>query len=63
MKKTLRPARRPAIPLTTAIRSESRGGGNLDIEVPRDRDASFEPITLPKGQSPFAGFDDKIIGL
>ena len=37
--------------------------GNLDIDVPRDRDASFEPIILPKGQSRFTGFDDKIIAL
>jgi len=37
--------------------------GNLDIAVPRDRDASFEPLILPKGQSRFAGFDDKIIAL
>ena len=37
--------------------------GNLDIVVPRDRDASFEPIILPKGQSRFTGFDDKIIAL
>ncbi len=37
--------------------------GNLDIVVPRDRDSSFEPIILPKGQSRFSGFDDKIIAL
>jgi len=37
--------------------------GNLDIAVPRDRDATFEPIILPKGQSRFTGFDDKIIAL
>ncbi len=37
--------------------------GNLDITVPRDRDASFEPIIIPKGQSRFDGFDDKIIAL
>ena len=37
--------------------------GNLDIAVPRDRDSSFEPIILPKGQSHFTGFDDKIIAL
>jgi putative transposase len=37
--------------------------GNLDINVPRDRDASFEPVILPKGQSRFTGFDDKIIAL
>jgi len=37
--------------------------GELDITVPRDRDASFEPAILPKGQSRFTGFDDKIIAL
>lgn len=37
--------------------------GNLDVVVPRDRDSSFEPIILPKGQSRFTGFDDKIIAL
>ncbi|PLX94777.1 MAG: IS256 family transposase [Desulfuromonas sp.] len=37
--------------------------GNLDVTVPRDRDATFEPIILPKGQSRFTGFDDKIIAL
>jgi putative transposase len=37
--------------------------GNLDVAVPRDRDSSFEPVILPKGQSRFTGFDDKIISL
>ncbi|TLN00704.1 IS256 family transposase [bacterium] len=37
--------------------------GNLDVAVPRDRNASFEPIILPKGESRFAGFDDKIISM
>lgn len=37
--------------------------GNLDIEVPRDRDSSFDPEILPKGQSRFTGFDDNIIAL
>ena len=37
--------------------------GELDITVPRDRDSSFEPAILPKGQSRFTGFDDKIIAL
>ena len=37
--------------------------GNLDIAVPRDRDSSFKPVILPKGQSRFTGFDDKIIAL
>ena len=37
--------------------------GNLDIAVPRDRDSSFEPVIIPKGQSRFTGFDDKIIAM
>lgn len=37
--------------------------GNLDVSVPRDRDSSFEPIILPKGESRFTGFDDKIISM
>jgi len=37
--------------------------GNLDIAVPRDRESSFDPIIIPKGQSRFTGFDDKIIAL
>jgi putative transposase len=37
--------------------------GNLDVVVPRDRNASFEPIILPKGESRFTGFDDKIISM
>jgi len=37
--------------------------GNLPIEIPRDRDSSFEPTIIPKGQTRFAGFDDKIISL
>jgi putative transposase len=37
--------------------------GNLPIEVPRDRNASFEPQIIPKGETRFAGFDDKILSL
>ena len=37
--------------------------GKLPIEVPRDRDSSFEPVIVAKGQTRFAGFDDKIISL
>jgi len=35
----------------------------MPIEVPRDRDSTFEPVILPKGQTRFTGFDDKIISL
>jgi putative transposase len=37
--------------------------GELPIEVPRDRDSSFEPKIVPKGQTHFDGFDDKILSL
>jgi len=37
--------------------------GNLDVSVPRDRNSTFEPIIIPKGESRFTGFDDKIISM
>lgn len=37
--------------------------GTLPIEVPRDRQASFEPKIVAKGQTRFDGFDDKILSL
>jgi len=37
--------------------------GKMPIEVPRDRDSSFDPVIIPKGQTRFPGFDDKIISL
>lgn len=37
--------------------------GELEIEVPRDRASTFEPQILPKHQTRFAGFDDKIISM
>ena len=37
--------------------------GSMPLEVPRDRNASFEPQIVPKGQTRFEGFDDKILSL
>jgi len=37
--------------------------GEVQIEVPRDRQASFEPQIVPKGETRFAGFDDKILSM
>ena len=37
--------------------------GELPIEVPRDRHGSFEPQLIPKHQTRWAGFDDKINSL
>ena len=37
--------------------------GSLAIEVPRDRQGTFEPRLIPKHARRFAGFDDKILAL
>jgi putative transposase len=37
--------------------------GSSPLEVPRDRDSTFEPQIVPKGQTRFDGFDDKILSL
>ncbi len=37
--------------------------GELPIEIPRDRDGSFEPQLIPKHQTRWSGFDDKILSL
>ena len=37
--------------------------GPLRIEVPRDRDGSFEPVLMPKHARRFTGFDEKIIAM
>lgn len=35
----------------------------LPIEIPRDRHGSFEPQLIPKHQTRWAGFDDKVLSL
>ncbi len=37
--------------------------GSVEVEVPRDRNAEFEPLLVKKGQRRFDGFDDKIISM
>ena len=37
--------------------------GPLRIDVPRDRDGSFEPLLIPKHERRFTGFDDKIVAM
>ncbi len=37
--------------------------GPIRIEVPRDRDGSFEPLLIPKHERRFTGFDDKIVAM
>src|SRR5436190_18919523 len=37
--------------------------GPVDVRTPRDRNGSFEPQIVRKGQRRFQGFDDKILAL
>jgi len=37
--------------------------GEIDIEVPRDREGKFEPKIVPKHQRRFDGFDEKILSM
>ena len=37
--------------------------GELPIEIPRDREGRFKPQLIPKHQTRWTGFDDKIISL
>ncbi len=42
------------------VRTES---GQFELETPRDRDGSFEPQLVQKGQTRFTSMDDKILSL
>lgn len=42
------------------VKSES---GEMELSVPRDRNGSFEPQLIKKGQRRFDGLDDKIISM
>jgi putative transposase len=37
--------------------------GQMQIEVPRDRNAQFEPQLIQKGQTRFDGFDERVLSL
>jgi transposase-like protein len=37
--------------------------GEVPLQIPRDRQGTFEPILVPKGQRRLSGLDDKIIAL
>lgn len=37
--------------------------GEIEIDVPRDRDSTFEPELVKKGQVRLSGFDDKVLSL
>ncbi|MCR4298482.1 MAG: transposase [Gallionella sp.] len=45
-------------------RKTAKGGvGELPIDIPRDRQCSFEPQLIPKHQTRWTGCDDKILPL
>lgn len=37
--------------------------GEIEVKTPRDREATFEPIIIEKGQTRLTGFEDKCIAL
>ena len=39
------------------------GSDEIELTPPRDRNSTFEPQLIPKGQRYFEGFDDKIIAM
>ncbi len=47
----------------TSSKTLTTDHGPVEIEVPRDRDASFEPHLVKKRQTRFTGFDEKILGM
>ena len=42
------------------IKTES---GQINIEIPRDRNGEYTPIIVPKGKTRLAGMDDKILSM
>ena len=36
---------------------------DMELNIPRDRNSTFEPLLIKKGQTRFDGFDDKIISM
>lgn len=47
----------------TSAKTVITDSGAVEIKVPRDRDGSFEPLLIPKGQRRLEGFDEKVIAL
>lgn len=47
----------------SAAKTVQTAHGDLPLEVPRDRQGSFEPLLVPKRQRRLEGFDDKVLAL
>ena len=46
-----------------SVKTVTSDFGDIEITVPRDRQASFEPTLVPKHQRRFPGIDDRILSL
>lgn len=63
----------PPLPFVPAASNNRRNGhskktvqgelGEVKIDIPRDRDGSFEPLIIGKYQRRLAGFDEKVLAL
>src|SRR5439155_13557382 len=47
----------------TSAKTVLTDDGTVDLEIPRDRAGTFEPVLIPKHERRFTGFDDKILAL
>lgn len=47
----------------TSSKKVKSSSGEIEIEIPRDREGEYEPIIIPKHQRRFDGFDENIISL
>ncbi|MBC5784433.1 IS256 family transposase [Ramlibacter sp. USB13] len=47
----------------TSPKTVLTGEGSVRVDIPRDRNGSFEPLLIPKHERRFTGFDDKIIAM
>ena len=51
-------------PVMSIYRKALKGDfGELPLETPRDRNGTFEPKIVARGQTRFTGFDDKIVSM
>lgn len=47
----------------TSKKTLGTDSGNIEINIPRDRNGDFEPKIIEKHQTRFTGFDDKILSM
>jgi transposase-like protein len=47
----------------TSAKTVATDTGEVKVEVPRDREGSFEPVLIGKHERRFTGFDDKIVAM